>query len=113
MFFSATMPRPILNFAKVLLKDPVRIEVTPVEETLDVIEQSVYYVTKKSKIKLLIQLLKNKELKSVLVFSRTKYGANYIVRDLTNAGIKVSAIHGNKSQSARQKALNAFKLPVS
>ncbi len=109
MLFSATMPKEIINLANQLLQDPVRIQITPVEETLDVINQSVYFIPKKEKIKLLIHLLKNKELKSVLVFSRTKYGANYIVRDLNQAGIQVSAIHGNKSQSARQKALNAFK----
>lgn len=109
MLFSATMPKAILNFANDLLDHPVRIEVTPVEKTLDVIEQSVFFIQKKVKIKLLIKLLRDKSLKSVLVFSRTKYGANNIVRDLTKAGIKSSAIHGNKSQSARQSALNAFK----
>jgi len=109
MFFSATMPKAILSFANELLTNPERIQVTPVEETIDVIEQSVYYVSKKSKAKLLIKLLKNEELKSVLVFSRTKHGANDIVKDLDNASIKSAAIHGNKSQAARQKALNAFK----
>jgi len=109
MFFSATMPAAILDFANQLLQNPVRIQVTPVEETIDVIKQSVYYVPKNSKIKLLIKLLKEEELKSVLVFSRTKHGANSIVKELGIAGIKSSAIHGNKSQSARQKALNAFK----
>lgn len=109
MFFSATMPKAILNFANELLKNPVRIQVTPVEETIDVIQQSVYYVSKKSKIKLLIKLLKDDELKSVLVFSRTKHGANDIVKLLDAAGIRSSAIHGNKSQGARQKALKQFK----
>lgn len=109
MFFSATMPKAIVSFANELLHNPVRIQVTPVEETVDVIKQSVYYVPKNSKIKLLIKLLKEDNLKSVLVFSRTKHGANHIVKDLGIAGIKASAIHGNKSQSARQKALNAFK----
>jgi len=109
MFFSATMPKAILNFANELLKNPVRIKITPVEETIDVIKQSVYYVSKKSKSKLLIKLLKDEELKSVLVFSRTKHGANDIVKDLMTASIKAAAIHGNKSQGARQKALNSFK----
>ncbi len=109
MFFSATMPKAILSFANELLTNPIRIEVTPVEETIDVIKQSVYYVSKRSKAKLLIRLLKNEELKSVLVFSRTKHGANDIVKDLSNASIKSAAIHGNKSQGARQKALNSFK----
>ncbi len=109
MFFSATMPKAIQALANELLQNPVRIQVTPVEETIDVIKQSVYYVSRKSKIKLLIKLLKEAELKSVLVFSRTKHGANDIVKDLGIAGIKSSAIHGDKSQGARQKALNAFK----
>jgi ATP-dependent RNA helicase RhlE len=109
MLFSATMPKTILNFASELLHNPVRIQVTPVEETIDVIEQSVYFVAKKSKIKLLIKLLKQKDLKSVLVFSRTKHGANNIVKRLIHASIQAAAIHGNKSQGARQKALNAFK----
>ncbi len=109
MLFSATMPKAILNFANGLLQNPVRIQVTPVEETIDVIKQSVYYVSKQSKAKLLIKLLENEELKSVLVFSRTKHGANDIVKHLANASINASAIHGNKSQGARQKALNEFK----
>ncbi len=109
MFFSATMPKAIQDLANSILKNPVRIEVTPVEETIDIIKQSVYYVSNKSKIKLLIKLLNQDDLKSVLVFSRTKHGANDIVKALDIAGIKSSAIHGNKSQGARQKALKDFK----
>lgn len=109
MFFSATLPKAIMNLANELLQNPVRVQVTPVEETIDVIKQSVYYIAKKSKPKLLVKLLENDELKSVLVFSRTKHRANDIVKILSNESIKAAAIHGNKSQGARQKALNDFK----
>jgi len=109
MFFSATMPKAIVNLSNEMLHNPVRVMVSPEEETIDRIKQSVFYVEKKIKIKLLINLLKNNELKSVLVFSRTKHGANKIVKDLDLANIRSSAIHGNKSQGARQRALAAFK----
>lgn len=109
MFFSATMPTEIAKLADDLLKDPVKVEVTPVSSTVDIIKQSVYYVNKSNKINLLIHLLKNKSITSALVFSRTKHGANKIVRDLEKAGLQAEAIHGNKSQNARQLALNNFK----
>jgi ATP-dependent RNA helicase RhlE len=109
MFFSATMPKDIMNFANEILHNPVRIQVSPVEETIDRIKQTVYYVSKKSKIKLLIKLLKQEELKSVLIFSRTKRGTDDIVNDLDLAGIKSSALHGDKAQGDRQKVLKAFK----
>ena len=109
MFFSATMPKAIKNFANEILDNPVRIQVSPLEKTIDRIKQTVYYVSKKSKIKLLIKLLKQEELKSVLIFSRTKRGADEIVEDLNMAGINSSAIHGDKAQGDRQKALRAFK----
>ena len=109
MFFSATMPAAIVSLSKELLTNPVRVMVTPEEEMIDLIKQSIYFVEKKKKIKLLVELLKNRDLKSVLVFSRTKHGANRIVQQLEEAHVKAKAIHGNKSQSARQKALTMFK----
>ncbi len=109
MLFSATMPKAIISLATEVLNDPVRVQVTPEEETIDKIKQSIYFVEKKKKIDLLISLLKNKNMKSALVFSRTKHGANKIVKILVQAGIRSEAIHGNKSQGARQEALNQFK----
>lgn len=109
MLFSATMPKEILTLTNSILKDPVSVEVTPVSSTVDTIKQGLYFVNRKQKKHLLIDLLKDKAIASVLVFSRTKYGANIITRDLNNAGIAALAIHGNKSQNARQLALNSFK----
>lgn len=109
MFFSATMPKSIMSLANEMLHNPVRVMVTPEEEMIDKIKQSVIIVEKKKKLKLLVNLLQNKDLKSVLVFSRTKHGANKIVHQLEESGVRASAIHGNKSQSARQKALALFK----
>jgi ATP-dependent RNA helicase RhlE len=109
MFFSATMPAAIVKLSNEMLNDPVRVIVNPEEEMIDTIKQSIYYVGKKKKIDLLIDLLKDKNLKSVLVFSRTKHGANRIEKLLSDANIISTAIHGNKSQNARQKALKAFK----
>ncbi len=109
MFFSATMPTEIAKLANYLLKDPVKIEITPVSSPVDIIEQAVYYVNKKNKTDLLIHLLKNKSIASALVFSRTKYGADKIVKVLVKAGVETQAIHGNKSQNARQLALKNFK----
>lgn len=109
MFFSATMPKEIASLAQTILKDPVRVEVTPVSSPVDVIDQSVYYVNKKNKIRLLTHLLKTKDYDSVLVFSRTKHGCDKIVRQLDKQGVRSQAIHGNKSQNARQRALGNFK----
>ncbi|MDW8802488.1 DEAD/DEAH box helicase [Clostridium sp. A1-XYC3] len=109
MLFSATMPREITKLVDSILIDPVRVEVTPVSSTIDTIQQGVYFVQKKNKKSLLIDLLKDKSIVSALVFSRTKHGANMITRYLDKAGINAQAIHGNKSQSARQLALNNFK----
>jgi len=109
MFFSATIPKEIMVFANTILTNPVRIKVSPEEETVDKIKQSIYYVDKKKKINLLVKLLRNKSLESVLVFSRTKHGANRIVKQLSESKIIAEAIHGNKSQRARQRALNLFK----
>ncbi len=109
MLFSATMPPEITSLVDNILSNPVRVEVAPVSSTVDIIDQTVYFVDKKDKKTLLIKLLKNKSVDSALVFTRTKHGADKIVRDLAKASIKAQAIHGNKSQTARQLALNNFK----
>jgi ATP-dependent RNA helicase RhlE len=109
LFFSATMPPEIQKLANTILVDPVKVEVTPPSSTADTIDQSLYFVEKGDKKKLLIHLLNDKTLKSALIFTRTKHGADKIVKDLVKAGIKTEAIHGNKSQNARQKALSNFK----
>lgn len=109
LFFSATMPDEIANLAKSILRNPARVEVTPASSTVDAIEQFLYYAEKKDKPSLLIELLKDKEKESVLVFSRTKHGADKIAKVLVKAGIGTEAIHGNKSQNARQRALSNFK----
>ncbi len=109
LLFSATMPEEIAKLANSLLKDPVKVSVTPVSSTVDTIMQSVYYVEKKDKRALLIHLLKDKTIESVLVFTRTKHGADRVAKTLVKAGIKAQAIHGDKSQGARQLALNSFK----
>jgi len=109
LFFSATMPPEIQSLANILLTDPVRVEVTPVSSTAETVGQELYFVDKRQKIKLLVHLLKNSEIRSLLVFSRTKHGANRIAKDLLKDGISAEAIHGNKSQGARQLALSNFK----
>lgn len=109
MLFSATMPNGIAKLADHLLKNPVKVEITPVSSTVDIIEQAVYYVNKSNKIHLLIHLLKDESIVSALVFSRTKHGADKIVKALEKAGLQSQAIHGNKSQNARQLALSNFK----
>jgi len=109
MLFSATMPNAILNLANEILNQPKRVQVASESATIDKIEQAVYFVDVKKKTDFLIKLLKNPEMKSVLVFSRTKHGANKIVKNLLLAGIQALAIHGNKSQGARQEALFQFK----
>ena len=109
LFFSATMPDSIVTLASALLKNPVKITITPESPTVDAIEQVVYFVEKAAKGRLLISLLRKAENQSVLVFSRTKHNADRIVRVLGKAGIGSQAIHGNKSQAARQSALGNFK----
>lgn len=109
LFFSATMPQEIAKLADTILSHPEKVEVTPPASTVDMIEQCVYYVEKADKKGLLIELLKNPEIESALVFSRTKYGADKIARFLNKAGILSDAIHGEKSQTARQRALSNFK----
>jgi len=109
MCFSATMPAEIAKLVDTMLIDPVKVEITPVASTVDIVEQEFYYVDKVNKTSLLVHLLKNKAIISALVFSRTKYGADKIVKALEKEGLKAQAIHGNKSQTARQLALNNFK----
>ena len=109
LFFSATMPPVISKLADSILFEPVNVEVTPVSSTVDKIQQSVYYVSKGDKKSLLIHLLKDKAIESALVFTRTKHVADRITKELLKAGVKAAAIHGNKSQNARQNALTDFK----
>jgi ATP-dependent RNA helicase RhlE len=109
LFFSATMPPPIVELSQKILGNPERITIKPQQTTAEKIDQSVYFVSKQGKPKLLVHLLKNEDMESVLVFSRTKHGADKIVRVLDKAGIKAGAIHGNKSQVARQRVLGHFK----
>jgi ATP-dependent RNA helicase RhlE len=109
LFFSATMPPEIQQLANVLLHQPKKVEVTPVSSTADSIEQSLYYVAKADKNKLLLHLLKDETIKTALVFTRTKHGADKVVKVLLAHQITAAAIHGNKSQNARQNALNNFK----
>ncbi|HBK71646.1 MAG TPA: DEAD/DEAH box helicase [Flavobacteriaceae bacterium] len=109
LFFSATMPSSIVELSRKILGDFDTVTVKPEQATAEKVEQAVYFVSKKAKIKLLVYILETQNIKSTLVFSRTKHGANKIVKLLDRDGIKAAAIHGNKSQTARQKALENFK----
>ncbi|MEG1880211.1 MAG: DEAD/DEAH box helicase [Oscillospiraceae bacterium] len=109
LLFSATMPNEVVKFVDELLKEPVKIAITPVSSTVDNIEQFIYHVDRNNKLKLMVELLANDEIKSALVFTRTKHGADNLVKGLEKSGVKALAIHGDKSQNARQAALNRFK----
>ena len=109
LFFSATMPDTIRQLANSILTNPEKVEVTPVSSTAETIQQEVFFVDKSMKNDLLIHTLKDLEIRNALVFTRTKHGADKVVKVLNRAGILAAAIHGNKSQNARQKALNDFK----
>lgn len=109
LFFSATMPPDVAKLADTILNNPAKVEVTPVSSTADTIEQALYFVSKDNKRKLLAHILEDSRIKSVLVFARTKHGADRVVKDLVKDGIQAEAIHGNKSQNARQRALTNFK----
>ncbi len=109
LFFSATMPPEIQKLSNTILRNPEKVEVTPAATTAETVTQSVYFVDKKDKRHLLIHVLKEPAMKMVLVFTRTKHGADKVVKDLQKADIKAEAIHGNKSQNARQRALSNFK----
>ena len=109
LLFSATMPMAIRELAEMFLKDPEKIEVSPVSSTAENVEQHVYFVEKGEKRNLLYHLIKNQNLSDVLVFSRTKHGADNVVKALRKKDIPAEAIHGDKSQNARQRVLDAFK----
>ena len=109
LFFSATMPTDVAKLADTILNNPAKVEVTPVSSTADTIQQAMYFVGREDKRKLLVHILNDKKIKSALVFARTKHGADKVVKDLQKAGIEAEAIHGNKSQNARQRALSNFK----
>lgn len=109
LLFSATMPIAIRELAEMFLKDPAKVEVSPVSSTAESVEQRVYFVEKGEKRNLLYHLIKNENLSDVLVFSRTKHGADNVVKALRKKDIAAEAIHGDKSQNARQRVLDAFK----
>ena len=109
LFFSATMPPEVRGLVDSLLVNPVKVAVNPVSSPVEVIDQKLYYVDRGNKTKLLSALVKESGVKNALVFTRTKHGANKVAGDLVKAGISAAAIHGNKSQTARQQALADFK----
>jgi len=109
LFFSATMPPEIANLADSILDNPVKVAVAPPATTAELVEQKMFFVNKHDKKNLLIHLLEDPNIKSALIFTRTKHGANRVAGDLNKAGIRAEAIHGNKSQTARVAALNNFK----
>ena len=101
LFFSATMPPEVMELVNALLRDPVKVAVDPVSSPVEVIRQSLYFVDKGNKTKLLSHLVRELGVKNALVFTRTKHGANKVASDLVKSGITAAAIHGNKSQTAR------------
>jgi ATP-dependent RNA helicase RhlE len=109
LFFSATMPPEIVKLAGTILHNPLKVEVTPSASTVDIIKQYVFYVDKGNKNALLVDVLRDKNIKTALVFTRTKHGADKVVRILEKNRISAEAIHGNKAQNARQRALTNFK----
>jgi ATP-dependent RNA helicase RhlE len=109
LFFSATMPNNIVELSGKILKNPVKVEVSPVSSTAETIHQYLYYTNRSSKKDLLLHILQDRKIDQVLLFSRTKHGADKIVRNLKKQGIKTAAIHGDKAQNQRQKALKQFK----
>ncbi len=109
LFFSATMPPEIVKLASTILHNPAKVSVTPNSLTVDIIKQYLFYVDKGNKNSLLLDILKDEKIKTVLVFTRTKHGADKVVKILQKNNIKAEAIHGNKAQNARQRALTNFK----
>ncbi|MDF2906110.1 MAG: box helicase [Herbinix sp.] len=109
LLFSATMPTDIAALSNTILKNPAKVEITPVSSTVDTIKQYLYYVDKVNKKDLLLHILKDNTMESVLVFTRTKHGADRIVKQLSKEKVIAQAIHGDKSQGARQNALSNFK----
>ncbi|MBU4486361.1 MAG: DEAD/DEAH box helicase [Candidatus Delongbacteria bacterium] len=109
LFFSATLPAEIITLAGTILNNPSHVSATPISSTVDTIDQFVYFVDKGNKSALLVDILKDKKIKTALVFTRTKHGADKVVRVLQNHNVTAEAIHGNKAQNARQRALSNFK----
>jgi len=109
LFFSATMPPEIVRLAGSIVYKPVKVEVTPSASTVDIVNQFVYFIDKGNKNALLVDLLQNEMIKTALVFTRTKFGADKVVKVLKKRNISAEAIHGNKAQNARQRALSNFK----
>ncbi len=109
IFFSATISPTIMELAGTILFDPVNVRVTPVSSTAEIVEQFVYYVEKAEKRAFLKQLIKSENISHAIVFTRTKHGADRVARELTKSGHKAEAIHGDKSQNARERALAGFK----
>ncbi|NMO14781.1 DEAD/DEAH box helicase [Pyxidicoccus fallax] len=109
LFFSATMPPEIVDLSRSILTDPIRVEVTPVSSTAETVSQQVYFVEREQKRGLLTHLLKEGRIPRALVFTRTKHGANRVAKQLEGAGVHAAAIHGNKSQNARERALDDFR----
>jgi ATP-dependent RNA helicase RhlE len=109
LFFSATMPKNIVELSRKILDNPAKVQVTPVSSAAEQIQQYLYYTNKATKKDLLHHILQDKKITQVLLFSRTKHGADKIVRNLKHQNIKAVAIHGDKAQNQRQKALSQFK----
>lgn len=109
LLFSATMPIAIRELAEMFLTDPSTVQVAPVSSTIDTVDQRIYFVDKSDKRQLLYHIIRNEKLSNILVFSRTKHGADNIVKALKKQGLNAEAIHGDKSQNARQRALDKFK----
>ena len=109
LFFSATMPRKIVELSHKILRNPIKVEVSPEAPTVEIIQQYLYYTNRASKKDLLFHILEDSEIEHVLLFSRTKHGCDRIVRNLKKQKIKAAAIHGDKTQNNRQKALKQFK----
>jgi len=109
LFFSATMPPEIVKLAGSIVNNPVKVEVTPSASTVDIVNQFVYFIDKGNKNNLLVDLLQDEKIKTALVFTRTKYGADKVVKVLKRKNITAEAIHGDKAQNARQRALSNFK----
>jgi len=109
LFFSATMPENIVKLSQKILKNPVKVEVSPVSSTAETIQQYLYYTNRTTKKDLLLHILEDREIDQVLLFSRTKHGADRIARNLKKGKINSAAIHGDKAQNQRQKVLKQFK----
>jgi len=109
LFFSATMPDNIVKLSNTILRNPKKIEVTPVSSTAETINQFVYYTNRTNKAELLLHIIAERQIEQVLIFTRTKHGADRVARNLVKKGVKAASIHGDKAQNQRQKALQMFK----